>query len=251
MPDIELPVIPGWDLAGDVVEVGEGVSGLAAGQRVAGMVYWRATKGRTGAYSELVAVDAGWVVSTPDALDDATAATIPINALTADQALRIIGPQPGTTLLITGASGAVGAFGAQLAVQRGLRVFAQAGRDDEDFVASLGVEEVVPRDADLSAIDDVDNVFDAVPLGPVSAVRLAKGGTAVFTRGVGEPAPEGRRFELILVQPDPDAMRRVVADVADGLLATRVAQVLPLAEARRAHELAEKGGTRGKILLAP
>jgi NADPH:quinone reductase-like Zn-dependent oxidoreductase len=249
-PKVRPPAIPGWDLAGEVAEIGEGVAGLAVGQRVTGMLYWPATSGEIGAYSELVAIDADWVVPTPDGLDDATAATIPLNALTADQALRIIAPQPGTTLLVTGASGAVGAFGAQLAVQRGLRVIAQAGRDDEDFVASLGVEEVLPRDADLTAIDEVDNVFDAVPLGPVAATRLAMGGTAVFTRGVSEPAPEGKRFEVVLVKPDPEALRRVVADVADGLLATRVAQVLPLAEAARAHELAEAGGNRGKIVLA-
>jgi NADPH2:quinone reductase len=251
MPAVKPPVVPGWDLAGEIVEVGEGVTDLSPGRRVAGMLYWPATSGVIGAYSELVAIDASWVVPIPDDMDDATAATIPLNALTADQALRIIDPQPGTTLLVTGASGAVGAFGAQLAVQRGLRVIAQAGRDDEDFVQSLGVEEVLPRDADLSAIGEVDNVLDAVPLGPAAARRLAEGGTAVFTRGVREPPPEGRRFEVVLVKPDHDALRRIMADVAEGLLTTRVAQVLPFAEASRAHELVEAGGNRGKILLAP
>jgi NADPH:quinone reductase-like Zn-dependent oxidoreductase len=251
MPDVTPPVVPGWDVAGEVAEVGEGVTGLAVGQRVVGMFYWPATKGVIGAYSELVPMPAEWVVPTPEGMDDATAATIPLNALTADQALTIIDPAPGTTLLVTGASGAVGAFGAQLAVQKGLRVIAQAGRDDDDFVRSLGVEEVLPRDADLTAIDEVDNVLDAVPLGPVAATRMAEGGTAVFTRGVQDEAPVGRRFEVVLVEPDLAALRRVVSDVADGLLATRVAQVLPLSEAGRAHELAEAGGNRGKILLAP
>jgi NADPH:quinone reductase-like Zn-dependent oxidoreductase len=251
MPDIAPPVVLGWDLAGEVVALGEGVSGLAPGQRVLAMLYWPAMKGAIGAYSELLALDADLVVPTPDALDDPTAATIPLNALTADQALKIIDPAPGTTLLVTGASGAVGAFGAQLAVQRGLRVIAQAGRDDEDFVWSLGVEEVLPRDVDLTAIDEVDNVLDAVPLGPVAATRMAPGGTAVFTRGIEGEAPAGQCYEVVLVKPDRAALQRVVADVADGLLATRVAQVLPLADAPRAHELVEAGGTRGKIVLAP
>jgi NADPH:quinone reductase-like Zn-dependent oxidoreductase len=251
MPDVQLPVVPGWDLAGEIVATGDGVGDLQPGQRVTGMLYWPVLKGTMGAYSELVAIDADWVVPTPDALDDPTAATIPLNALTADQALRIIDPAPGTTLLVTGASGAVGAFGAQFAVQRGLRVIAQAGRDDEDFVASLGVEEVLARDADLTSIDEVDNVFDAVPLGPVAATRMAAGGTAVFTRGISGEAPAGQRYEVVLVKPDHATLQRVVADVADGLLATRVAQVLPLAEAARAHELTERGGTKGKILLAP
>ena len=151
---------------------------------------------------------------------------------------------------MTGASGAVGAFAAQFAVQRGLRVIAQAGRDDEDFVWSLGVEDVLPRDADLTAIDEVDNVLDAVPVGPVAATRMAAGGTAVFTRGIQDTAPEGQRYEVVLCKADPVALRRVVADVGDGLIATRVAQVLPIEDAPRAHELTEAGGNHGKIVLA-
>jgi NADPH:quinone reductase-like Zn-dependent oxidoreductase len=249
-PKVALPAVPGWDLAGEVAALGEGVTGLEPGQRVVGLLYWPATSGTIGAYSELVAIDADQVVPTPDALDDPTAATIPLNALTADQALRIIDPAPGTTLLVTGASGAVGAFAAQFAVQRGLRVIAQAGRDDEDFVWSLGVEDVLPRDADLTAIEEVDNVLDAVPVGAVAASRMADGGTAVFTRGGQGDAPPGKRFEVVLCKPDRAALQRVVADVADGLIATRLGQVLPLAEAGRAHELAEAGGTRGKIVLS-
>ena len=249
-PKVTPPVVPGWDLAGEIAAVGDGVAGLAPGQRVVALLHWPTFAGAIGAYSELVALDAELVVPTPDGLDDPTAATIPLNALTADQALGIIDPAPGTTLLVTGASGAVGAFGAQFAVQRGLRVVAQAGRDDEDFVWSLGVEDVLPRDADLATIDEVDNVLDAVPLGPVAATRMAPGGTAVFTRGVQDAAPEGQRYEVVLCKADPVALRRVVADVADGLVATRVAQVLPFDEAPRAHELAEAGGNHGKIVLA-
>src|SRR4029079_7020872 len=129
-------VVPGWDLAGEVEAVGDGVTGLEPGTRVTGMVHWPTTRGTMGAYAELVALDADHVVPTPEGVDDPTAATIPLNALTADQALGIIDPAPGTTLLVTGASGAVGAFAAQFAVPRGLRVIAQAGRDDEDFVWS-------------------------------------------------------------------------------------------------------------------
>ena len=249
-PSVTPPVVPGWDLAGEIAAVGDGVSGLEPGTRVVGMIHWPSTQGEIGAYSELVALDADAVVATPDGVDDPTAATIPLNALTADQALAIVDPAPGTTLLVTGASGAVGAFAAQFAVQRGLRVIAQAGRDDEDFVWSLGVEDVLPRDADLTAIDEVDNVLDAVPVGPVAATRMAAGGTAVFTRGVQDAAPEGRRYEVVLCKPDPVALRRVVADVGDGLSATRVAQVLPMEDAPRAHELTEAGGNRGKIVLA-
>ncbi len=249
-PKVTPPVVPGWDLAGEVAAVGDGVTGLTPGQRVVAMLHWPTYTGTIGAYSELVALDAELVIPTPDGIDDPTAATIPLNALTADQALKLIDPAPGTTLLVTGASGAVGAFAAQFAVQLGLRVIAQAGRDDEDFVWSLGVEDVLPRDADLTAIDEVDNVIDAVPVGPVAATRMAAGGTAVFTRGIQDTAPDGQRYEVVLCKADPVALRRVVADVGDGLIATRVAQVLPIEDAPRAHELTEAGGNHGKIVLA-
>ena len=249
-PKVTPPVVPGWDLAGEVAAVGDGVTGLTPGQRVVAMLHWPTYTGTIGAYSELVALAAELVIPTPDGIDDPTAATIPLNALTADQALKMIDPAPGTTLLVTGASGAVGAFAAQFAVQLGLRVIAQAGRDDEDFVWSLGVEDVLPRDADLTAIDEVDNVVDAVPVGPVAATRMAAGGTAVFTRGIQDTAPDGQRYEVVLCKADPVALRRVVADVGDGLIATRVAQVLPIEDAPRAHELTEAGGNHGKIVLA-
>src|SRR4029079_16565588 len=111
----------------------------------------------------------------------ATAATLPLNALTAQQALDLIGAPAAATLLITGASGAVGGFATQLAARAGSRVLAQASLDDEEWVASLGATEVVPRSTDLATIGPVDAVLDAVSLGPErSTATLRDGGIAVF-----------------------------------------------------------------------
>ena len=196
--------MPGWDLAGEIAAVGDGVTGLTPGQARRGDAPLADRHvGAVGAYSELVALDAELVIPTPDGIDDPTAATIPLNALTADQALKIIDPAPGTTLLVTGASGAVGAFAAQFAVQLGAGVIAQAGRDDEDFVWSLGVEDVLPRDADLTAIDEVDNVVDAVPVGPVAATRMAAAGPPCSPAESRTPRPEGQRSEVVLCKAKP------------------------------------------------
>jgi NADPH:quinone reductase len=242
------PFVPGWDLAGEVVGGGEG---LAAGQRVVGMVPWGRIGGRVGAYAELAAVDPAWLAPLDDDVDDATAATLPLNALTARQALDLIAAPPGSTLLITGASGAVGGFATQLAARDGIRVLAQASTDDEDWVASLGADEVIPRSADLADVGQVDAVLDAVPIGPASTACLREGGIAVFTRPPGAEPDRGGRFETVLVQTDPENLRALTADLADGRLRTRVAEVLPLARAARAHELNEAGGLRGKVVLAP
>jgi NADPH:quinone reductase-like Zn-dependent oxidoreductase len=252
MPDLQPPFVPGWDLAGEVTAVGSEADGFAPGDRVVGMIPFGRIGGRVGAYAQAAAVDPGWLAALSTDIDDATAATLPLNALTARQALDLIAAPPGATLLVTGASGAVGGFATQLAVREGLRVLAQASDDDEDWVASLGATEVLPRSTDLATIGPVDAVLDAVPLGPGSTAALRDGGIAVFTRPPHPPEPpRDLRFETVLVQSNAEQLRALTADLEAGRLRTRIAEVLPLAQAARAHELNEAGGLRGKVLLAP
>ena len=251
MPDLQAPIVPGWDLAGEVTAVGSEADGYRPGDRVVGMIPFGRIGGRVGAYAQAAAVDPDWLAPLSTDLDDATAATLPLNALTAQQALDLIAAPPGATLLVTGASGAVGGFATQLAVRAGLRVVAQASHDDEDWVASLGPAEVVARDTDLATIGPVDAVLDAVPLGPASAATLREGGIAVFTRPPGADPPAGLRFEVVLVQSNPEQLRALAADLEAGRLRTRIAEVLPLEQAARAHALNEAGGLRGKVVLAP
>jgi NADPH:quinone reductase len=242
------PFVPGWDLAGEVVEGGDG---FAAGQRVVGMIPWARIGGRVGAYAELAAVDPAWLAPLDGDLEDATAATLPLNALTARQALDLIAAPSGATILITGASGGVGGFATQLAVRDGLRVIAQASAGDEEWVGSLSPAEVLPRSTDLATIGEVDAVLDAVPIGPASTARLRDGATAVFTRPPGAEPDRDLRFATVLVQTDPESLRALSADLAAGRLRTRIAEVLPLEHAARAHALNEAGGLRGKVVLAP
>jgi NADPH2:quinone reductase len=244
MPELEPPFVLGWDLAGEVP---------TSGERVVGMIPFVQIGGRVGAYAEQAAVDPAWLAPLPDGVSFEDAATLPLNALTARQALDLLGLAAGETLLVTGASGGVGGFAVQLAVADGLRVIAVAGRDDEDWVASLGAAEVHPRDADLSGVEPVDGVLDAVPLGPgASTAALRDGGMAVFTRPPNPPEPDrDLRYETILVKPDAAMLSGLAEQLAAGRLRTRVAQVLPLEEAARGHELAEAGGLRGKVVLVP
>lgn len=242
MPDLEPPFVLGWDLAGTVP---------ATGDRVVGMIPFARIGGRVGAYAERAAVDPSWLAPLPDGVPLEEAATLPLNALTARQSLDLLGLAAGDALLVTGASGGVGGYAVQLAVADGLRVIAVAGRDDDDWVASLGAHEVLARDADLAAIDQVDGVLDAVPLGPAASTgALRDGGMAVFTRPPNPPEPDRDiRFETILVEPDQATLTRLAEELAAGRLRTRVAQVLPLEEAARGHELAEAGGLHGKVVL--
>jgi NADPH2:quinone reductase len=244
MPELEPPFVLGWDLAGEVP---------TSGERVVGMIPFVQIGGRVGAYAEQAAVDPAWLAPLPDGVPFEDAATLPLNALTARQALDLLGLAAGETLLVTGASGGVGGFAVQLAVADGLRVIAVAGRDDEDWVASLGAAEVLPRDAELSGVEPVHGVLDAVPLGPgASTAALRDGGMAVFTRPPNPPEPDrDLRYETVLVKPDAAMLSGLAEQLAAGRLRTRVAHVLPLEEAARGHELAEAGGLRGKVVLVP
>lgn len=250
---LDPPIVLGWDLAGTVEAVGDGVTGVAPGDRVVGMIPWYVIRGSVGAYAELVAVDPEWVVPLPDGLGYAEAATIPLNALTALQALELLAPAPSSELLVTGASGAVGSFAVQMALAAGHSVTAVAGRDDETWVAGLGkVTAVLSRDTDLSGVGRFPSVLDAVPVGEPALAAVADGGHVVATRPT-PPADAARqvRQDVVLIRADRPALAEVVADVAAGRLQTRVDRTIPFEEAAEAHRLVEAGGLHGKVVLVP
>jgi NADPH:quinone reductase len=249
LPDLEPPFVPGWDLAGVVGEVGSRVSDYASGEWVVGMIPWVRIGGRVGAYAEAAAVDPDWLAPLPDGLDAVTAATVPLNTLTARQALDLIAAGGAESVLITGASGAVGGFATQLAAQDDLHVISVASDADEDWVESLGAAEVLPRGADLATVGPVDAVLDAVPLGEPAAQAVRDGGTIVFTRRIELTTDRDLRVETPLVHSDAATLERLTRQVASGRLRTRIARTVDLEDAAAAHALLEGGGLRGKVVL--
>jgi len=246
------PFLLGWDMAGEVMEVGADVIGLGVGDSVIGMIPWYLTRGTVGGYAQLVAADAEWLVPVPADLDPVVAATVPLNALTARRALEVMALSEPITILVTGASGGVGGFAAQLAVRAGHRVFASATYDDEEWVRGLGVDTVIPRSADLASVGPVPAVLDAVPVGESASAAVADGGVLVTTRPTSPVDPvRGVRQDVVMVRLDRPALRELVEALAKGQLRTRVAATLPLAEAAQAHRRFEAGGLRGKIVLVP
>jgi NADPH:quinone reductase len=247
MPDLEPPFVLGWDLAGEVIEAG---GGFSVGERVVGMIPWVKIGGRVGAYAEAAAVKAEWLARLPEEIDFVTGATLPLNALTARQGLDLIAAEPGSKLLVTGASGAVGGYATQLAARAGLRVLAVASDGDEEWVAGLGADQVLPRSSDLASLDPVDAVFDAVPVGPDAAAPLRDGGAILFTRSPPDfERAKDLRLETLLADSDSAALQALAQDLGAGRLRTRVSGTLDLAEAAEAHRLVEAGGLRGKVVL--
>jgi NADPH2:quinone reductase len=246
----------GWDVAGTVEAAGPGVTSFSPGARVIGLR--DRLDQATGTHAEQVVLDAADVAPAPAGVDSAAASTIPLNGLTALQALDLLGLTAGQTILVTGAAGGLGGFGVELAAMRGLRVIAAAGDDDEKLVRELGATGFVPRSADLaSAVRDlvpggVDAAFDAAVLGYPALDAVRAGGLFAAFIGSGPVPPlRGIRVIQVNIHADGAALAGLSALAAAGKLTLRVAGTYPLADAARAHERMEAGGVRGRLVLIP
>jgi NADPH2:quinone reductase len=245
----------GWDVAGVVDALGDGVTGFAVGDRVVGMSDYFTTL--VPAHADFVVLDATAVTAIPDSMDFAAAATLGLNALTAAQGIEQIGLTAGQTLAVTGAGGAVGGFAAQLGVLAGLRVHAIAGEQDREFIAEIGAQ-FVARSADPAAAlravapDGVDGLYDAAMLGVPALHGVRDGGVFVNVSSAPPPAAErGIRTEGMGVRSSGAQTATLVALAEQGKLAIRINETVPLAEIARAHELVAKGGFRGRVVLVP
>jgi NADPH:quinone reductase-like Zn-dependent oxidoreductase len=244
-----LPVGLGWDAAGVVDAVGPGVDGFAVGDRVAGLS--DRLEVPSAGQAEFVVLDATAVARCD--LDPVEAATLPLNVLTAAQALDLLDLKEGQTVLVTGAAGAVGGFAVELAAARGLRVVALAGDGDEELVRELGASVWVPRSAPpaesvrQAVPGGVDGVLDAAVLGLPALDALRGGGAfASVIAGAMPPALRGTRVANVWVRADGARLARLIPAVTP-----RVAGTLPLAEVAEAHRRLEKGGLRGRLVLVP
>lgn len=248
-----LPLILGWDVSGVVQATGAGVAGLKKGDEV----YALADIARDGAYAEYIVIRESEVALKPKSIDHIHAAAIPLAALTAWQVLFDAAQlKSGQTVLIHGAAGGVGSFAVQLAKWRGAHIIGTASRVNQDFLRNLGADETIDYTGTRfeDVVHDVDVVLDA--LGGDTQKRswkvLKKGGMLVSI--VSRPSPEeaiahGVLQAYVFVQPNVEQLTEIAKLVDSGKLRPVVETVLPLAEARRAHELSQTGHTRGKIVL--
>ncbi len=244
----------GWDVAGHIDEVGPGVTAFAPGDRVIGV------RDRLdlslGTYAEFVVLDATADAPAPAGLSAAAAATLSLNGLTALQALDLLALEPGQTLLVTGAAGAVGGFAVELAALRGIRVVACAGAGDAGFAEAVGARWFVPRSADVAQAvravvpGGVDAALDAAVLGVAALGAVRNRGAFVSVVAGAAPLPlRGITVAEQWVAADPAALAQLAALAETGRLTTRVAETMPLREAARAHRRLAAGGLRGRLVL--
>jgi NADPH:quinone reductase-like Zn-dependent oxidoreductase len=245
----QLPKVLGIEVAGVVDALGEGVTDVAVGDRVLG---WAA--GSTGSYAELALSRTYGVL--PDEVTFEQAVTIPVAAETAGRVLDLLELKPGETLLLLGASGAVGEVGAQLALQRGATVIGTAGEANQDRLRALGVTVTTYGDGLVDRVKSlapqgIDAVFDAAGKGALPDAITLRGGTdRVVT--IADPAA----FELGVTftsQGDPSVvdLSGLARHLASGELTTTIGAVFPFAQAAQAHTAVDSGHAGGKVVLTP
>ncbi len=244
---LRLPHVPGLEVAGVVDALGPGADGVAVGDRVAGFA-------DTGGYAELALTSV--FARVPDALGSAEAASVPVAAETAMRALRRLDVRAGETLLVHGATGAVGALAVQLAVRRGARVVGTASPAGQDRVTAAGATAttygpgLVDRVRAL-APTGVDAVLDAAGRGALRDSITLRGGTdRVLT--IADPAAAALGVASTSAsRRDAGELAEVLDALARGEMTTTIGRVLPLDDAARAHELVESGHPGGKVVLVP
>ncbi|WP_144715678.1 NADP-dependent oxidoreductase [Curtobacterium pusillum] len=239
------PGILGFEAAGTVDALGDGVTGVQVGDDVAVLLP------QLGGYAELVVADT-WVAK-PATVDWASAAAFPASAEAAVAALRQLGVSSGETLLLFGGGGSVGSIAIQLAVAGGTTVLAVGREHSRAVVEGLGAT-FIPADgsltdAVLAVTDHVDAVLDAVGAVDLSeAVELAGGPARVVTL-TGAGAKNG--VELLHSGPDraPGALDETMPLLAEGRLQLRSRTTFPLQDAAAAHAALEAPGAHDKIVL--
>ncbi|UCM44552.1 NADP-dependent oxidoreductase [Aeromonas dhakensis] len=255
----KLPWTPGYDVAGVVEKVGPGVSSLAEGDRVCGMVGFPLT---AGGYGESVVAREEELVKLEE-LALRQGAALPLAGLTAWQGLFEHGAlKAGQRVLILAGAGGVGHLAVQFASAYGAEVVATASGDNHSFLHALGASKMVDyHDADWAAqvVADgpVDLVLDLVggESGQAALACVKPGGRLVtvptITAQQIKDAAAGSAIEVLgmLVHPDRQQLNQMLILLRQGEVQITVSGEFPLAEGALAHQAIEQGHVRGKLLL--
>ena len=255
------PFILGRDFAGTVSATAPDVTAYRVGDQVYGLAPLAPLRG---AHAEYVTAPVAQLAPAPRGLDPVHAAALPLAGLTAYQPLAQVAPvRPGQRVLIHAAAGGVGHLAVQIARARGGYVIGTARAERHTALRALGADELIdyPAVRFEEVVADIDVVLD--PVSDDYALRsldvLRPDGVLVDVRGTGpdrgpvtaEAARRGLRYVPFGHTPSGADLVELGKLVEAGAVRVRVAEVLPLTEAARAHELVESGRVAGKVVLVP
>ena len=253
----EFPVVLGRDLVGTVSAVGEGVTTVSTGDRVAGVIPGMALGPVTGSLAQYVALPADAVAVVPAGVSAEAAATTGLAGVAALDSLDALDVQAGDVVLVSGATGGVGSIAVQLAVAAGATVIATGRPGTEaDYVTGLGAHHVVDWSGDLAeqvraiAPQGVDKALHAAGDPAALGAALRPGATVASPRSA-DNAQLGRddvNAVQIMAAATGEKVARLLAQVAAGSLRVNVETTVPLDRAHEAHA-AFADGTLGKVLI--
>ena len=243
----DLPSGTGYDAAGVVDELGDGVAGVAVDDEVFG-------QGRDVAAQ--FAVLTQWA-RVPAGLNFTAAAGLPMAVETATRGLDLLGVGDGDTVLVNGASGGVGSAAVQIARERGARVIGTASEPNHEYLRSLGAEVVTYGEGLAERVralvpDGVDAAFDVAGGGQLPAlVELAGGTRRVLT--IADFAGAEENGVQVSGGPGTEmayhAIREIVPVIEAGHFSLPVSRTFPLEEIAEAHRASQGGHVRGKLVL--
>ncbi|WP_017186128.1 NADP-dependent oxidoreductase [Alkalibacillus haloalkaliphilus] len=255
MVPMEFPLILGWDSAGVVEEVGEGVTDFKVGDRV----FTRPQLTNRGTYAEYIVTEADILAHIPENISFNEAASVPLTALTAWQCLFDFADlQEGQKVLVHAGAGGVGVMAIQLAKNAGAYVATTASTKNVEFLQSLGADEVIDykKENFYDVLEDYDVVLDALggDIQERSFDVLKDGGTLV---SIAQPPSEEKGQEhnvkvgFVFIEPDGDQMRKLAQLMEDGKLKPIIGHTFPFSEQglKEAHELSETHHAKGKIVI--
>jgi NADPH:quinone reductase-like Zn-dependent oxidoreductase len=274
---VVFPVIWGCDLSGVVAEVGPSVTLFKPGDEVYGFKDGYVAKTYRGTYAEYVVAPEKSLAKKPDNLSHVEAASVPLAALTAWQALLGQGKlKPGQRVLIHAGAGGVGVMAIQIAKAFGAYVAATASTRNQDFLRELGADLAI--DYTCEPIDAVQPKFDlvldgvgksvwrssmralrfggrlvtlAVPIPEQRASKLKFFATALggVLGGVAWGLPGGKRLLMTRVKPRGGELEKISALIEAGKIRPVIEKVFPLEQIADAHRLSEQGHVRGKLAV--
>lgn len=257
--DIYNPLVLGWDVSGEIVEVGSQITKHNIGDAVFGMVNFA---GHGKAYAEYVAVPEDHITFKPQNLSHIEAAASTMAALTAWQAFNSYGKlRPQDKILIHAASGGVGHFAVQIAKHMGAQVTATSSSSNRDFVLSLGADHHI--DYRAIAYEEVLKDMDFV-LESIGGENFKKSIKVLKPFGTIVALPSGHTKEdelkakaknlhacyFMSVYSSKQDMEHIASLLRKGVLKPHVSQVLNFEEITKAHHMIESERTVGKIVVA-
>lgn len=255
----KFPIILGFDVSGEVIEVGAQVSRFQPGD----LVYARLDQLTGGAYAEYAAVSEKVAAPKPTNMNHEQAAAVPLAGMTALQALRDEGQlKVGQKVLINGASGGVGTFAVQIAKALGAEVTGVCGSKNVDLVNSLGADRVIDYTQQDFTQDSAkyDIIFDVVGNRSFSDCKsvLQLDGVYVTT----QPYPgnylqsfltallPGQKYKVILLKSNHADLAYLTEQIEAGKIRSVVDRTYPLSEIANAHTYSETERTVGKVVIA-